>query len=320
MNIATRNVEGSKIIEPLKPGIYLGLSDTAYHADAALGSSGIRALRRGAKITIASPATVMGSAIHKHLLEGRETFERIYMRRPDDPEGASSSEKGAVTKAANLKAAAALKILLHGDDYDFIQNIARLISAHPDLAGALTNFLPEVSIFWERDGVRMKCRIDALKPRGLGDIKSIANEKKDRLSTACKWNIKRHRYDIQAEHYMEGRRMLPALFKAGHVFFADAIPPADRARQTEMLERIASAKEFAFQFIFVPKDGTPTVWSCIWSPGNPMLQFARGHIEEALDIYRNNREQFDAEPNWAVVEPVEELMIEDMPGGEFGWD
>jgi ABC-type transporter lipoprotein component MlaA len=301
-------------------GIHFGLNEDLYHADPALGSTDLRSLRRGAKLQIETKATIVGTAMHVCVLEGIEKFRRLYVRRPDDKEDATSSDKSATTRAANAAAAKVGRISLHGTEYDLIETCARVIDEHPDLSGALSGAATEVSIFWERDGVRMKCRIDALKPRGIGDLKSIQNERQDRLSVACKWAIKKRRYDIQGEHYMEGRDHLPKLFKAGLVFFHGEFAGAERDRLTKLLEACSSAKGHAFQFIFVPKDGTPTVWSCILSRRNPMLSIARQHIEEALDIYRRHRDAYTQNARWAIIEPVGELHSEDMPGGDFGWD
>lgn len=300
-------------------GVHFGLDEDLYHADPALGSTDIRSLRRGFKLKIETKALTVGKAMHACVLEPPK-FRNLYVRRPDDPEDASAADKGNLTKKANKEAAEKGQTSLHGSEYDLITSVARAIDTHPDLSGALKGAANEVSIFWERDGVRMKCRIDGMKPRGSGDLKSIANEKQDRLSTACKWAIKRRRYDIQAEYYMQGRDAIPALVKAGKVFFHGEWDGVERKRCEDLLEQcVAVGKKHAFQFIFVPKDGSPAIWSCILSRQNDMLKFARGHIEEALDIYRRNREAF-ADPRWALVEPVQELDLTEMPGGEFGWD
>jgi hypothetical protein len=301
-------------------GIHFGLDEEQYHRDSALGSSDLRALRRGAKLQIKTKATTVGSAMHTCVLEGRDKFRRLYMRRPDDTPEASSADKSAITRKANKDAAALGKIALHGDEYDLIETCAQVIDDHPDLSGALKGAATEVSVFWERDGIRLKCRMDALKPRGIGDLKSIANEYQDRLSIACKWAIKKRRYDIQAEHYMEGRDHVPKLFKAGLAFFHGKFAEDERLRLTKLLEQCSTVKSHAFQFIFVPKDGTPTVWSCILSRQNPMLAMARAHIENALDIFREHCDAYLRNERWAIVEQVGELHSEDMPGGEWGWD
>jgi len=194
-------------------------------------------------------------------------------------------------------------------------------------------------VFWERTHlmmpnggkkplakpIRMKARWDIFRPRGIGDLKSIANERQVRLSTVCKRAIKSYRYDIQAEHYLEGRRMLPLLVKENKIFFHGG-PTLDkdeidrRGVLLGLVNAAAKQPEFAFQFIFVPKQGVPNVWSCTLSPGNDMLQIARDHIEQALEVYLKVGDNFDKNPLWAMVEPVAELDINEMPGAAFGWE
>lgn len=313
--------------EPLPDGIYLNLPADRYHRDPALGSTDLRALRRGAKVTVDTPATVVGTAMHAMILDGKAEFQRRYVRRPDDSDGMTPSEKGAVTKAAKAKLREH-QDLLHGDDYDLVCDVATIIAAHPDMNGCFEGALHEVSVFWTReDGVRCKCRFDGLKPRGIGDLKSIANENNLPLDVACMLDIKRRRYDIQAAHYMESRRQLPALVAKDLIFdwrMAEA-PSADgkvllniSKDDAAFLHKVAEQKTFAFQFIFVPKNGARTVWGCVLSPGNPLLDHAAGHVEEAVAIFKKNPEFLTA-PGWAIIKPVRELMAEDIPGGDWGW-
>lgn len=333
-------------VPPFAPGIYFDLPEDVYHADTALGSSGIRDVRRGAKYQGSEKeSTIVGSAMHKLVLEGEKEFNRCYVLRPDDRPGATPSEKSVLTKAAKAKLLEHQE-LLHGDDWQMITGVSKLINSHPDLAGALDGAAREVSVFWERNyigepsniikrPIRMKCRWDVFKPRGIGDLKSIANERQVKLSHLCRRAIKSYRYDIQAEHYLEGRRALPALVRANRVYFCDSSGPRQANTPNDSLTsvqkqiatmrldlclRAASEPNFAFQFIFIPKQGVPNVWSCTLSPGNPILDFARTHIELALDMYLKVADNFDRNPMWSMIDPVEELSSEEMPGGEFGWE
>ena len=325
----------------LEPGIYLGLPEKQYHEDPALGSTDIRTLRKGAwkywhrswmnpkrapfddKTT---PARVMGKAIHKELLEGRQSFEAKFVRRPPDADGATPGEKSAITKACNAKLLDH-QFLLKADDYDFVLECGELIQAHPDLGGVLDGGMSEVSVFFdypvedivndetgELDGftVRCKARFDLLKPRGIGDIKSIANEQDILLATACRRAITAHRYPLQAEHYLEARRRLPALVKAGKIFSANG-SSADQTRNAEFLEAVAAEKRFAFQFIFIPKEGDPDAESWTLSPGNDLLKYERGAIDDALRIYKHFIQTYGTEQRWPLIKKVEELTLDTLP-------
>lgn len=320
------------------PGIYFGMSASEYHSDPSLGSTGIRALIKSARKywlrSLRNPAhlryieadkdsTVMGTAVHVALLDGADAFTSQYVRRPDDQPGATPAQKGAVTKAANVAAAAAGKISLHGDEWGIIEDLSWLIPSHPDLADVLIGGEHEVSIFWEdpNTGVACKCRFDILKPRGIGDLKTIENQFDERLEVACKRHIKRFRYDIQAEHYMEGRSQLPLLLKAGQVFECNHATNVDMAKgaqdRVNFVKECARTNEFFFQLVFASKS-MPEVWGCYFSRKNPILQRARVHIDGAFETYVRFADGAQ-EKEWPETWKLSELMDEELPGGEFGW-
>src|SRR6516164_2883887 len=121
----------------LPPGIYFGLPAVDYHADPALGSSDIRAMRkdidrwwRGSRFNPDeseralyqrdTKALVLGKAMHTLVLEGRAEFEAGYVRRPDDPPGSGGTDKAQLTKRAK-KDLLAGQHLLHGEEWDLCE-------------------------------------------------------------------------------------------------------------------------------------------------------------------------------------------------------
>ena len=317
----------------LPDGVYLDLPEDQYHADSALGSTDIRTLRKGANLfwwksdmnpkrpvqNDDTPGKVVGRALHALLLEGEDKLKKNFVRRPDDPKDATTAEKTAVTKAAKAKLLSH-QDLLHAKEWEFITGCKSIIDDDPDLKGCLDNGLSEVSVFWTRkDGVRCKARFDKLKLRGIGDIKSIANERERELGTACRLHIHTYRIDIQAEHYLEARRQLPALIKAKKVSqpngFAEDNP--DDIARLEFLDAVVAQKDFAFQLVFLPKQGAPDAWSCVLSPGNPILMTARVDIESAIDFYKLALKTYGTKQRWLPRREVSELAIEEMPAG-FG--
>lgn len=329
------------MIHPI--GIYYFMSNDEYHQDPAIGSSNIRAIlksprefwltshmnpRRDLYVDDDKDSTVVGTAIHTYLLDGVAAFHDAYIRRPDDAPGATPGEKGAATK--KFKATlSSHQTMLDGDDWGLVEHTHSVITTHPDLVDLFDGADTEVSVFWVNGaGIRCKARFDLMKPRGIGDLKSIANEKRDPLHIACKYAIKRNRYDIQAAHYLEGRRQLPRLFKQEKVFLIDRgenKPLADTAIGQagliyNRLREVAKSKEFAFQFIFVAKS-LPMSWACTLSPQNPMIENANTDIERAFQLYLGGVEVFgtDGQP-WPEDWRLEELHVDDMPGGAFGWN
>lgn len=316
----------------LPDGIYLGLSAERYHADTAMGSSQIRDALKGANLfwhkspmnpkppkKKKSDALTVGDAVHKLLLEGRGPFDALFVRGPyGEEDDYSSAEKSALTKAAKAKLTAG-QCLLSQEDYDFVVDCKSILDNDPKLKGCLDNALTEVSIFWTRpDGVRVKARHDALKLRGIGDIKTIANERERELPQACRLDISTYRYDIPAQHYSNGRLQIARLLEEGNVFAGDELAKLDHknnadAAVLEFLKKVAAQKQFGFQLVFIPKKGAPDAWSCTLTPGNPMMVSADGDIAQAIAVFKANIEAFGHKKRWVPNRDVEELDINDMP-------
>lgn len=306
----------TKQIEPLAPGIYFGLDEASYHADPALGSTDIRKLRRNPSSywfsswmnplrppNKGSPGRTRGSAMHKLVFEGEELFGRLYMRGAEHTEDMSSAEKGAATKEVNKRAAALGKTALPATDYDQVAIAAAMISKNPELKTVFASGAAEVSVFWQRNGIRLKARFDYIKPRGIGDLKGCANTKDIAFPAACRNDITNYSYHVQARHYLDARAVVPQLAHDGLVH-GDHDP--------DLLVKIGAANSYAWQFIFYQTDGAPITWSCILSPQNPILEIAAIDIETALNNFVNYRERFGTDM-WLLIETPHELPIEDMP-------
>jgi hypothetical protein len=319
-----------------EPGVYLNMPAEEYHADIALGSTNIRDLvasprrfwerswmnpARDLYIGDETDATQLGTALHCRLLEGRDVFTRRYMRRPDDAAGASTGQKSATTKKANADAAAAGRISLHGNEWTLCEQSNQIITEHEDLKDIFTGGLHEVSVFWRSlQDVPMKVRFDVLKPKAIADIKSIApRDAFTRLESAAKMRIKYAKYHIQAEHYLEGRRKLAGLVKDERCFNAGG--PLGRTQispSLDLLKACAAQKAFAYVLVFLHKS-IPECWGGILSPGNDLLIAARDQIDTAVTGYVRARQQFGTKP-WPQEWRLREIDINEMPGGEFGWN
>lgn len=333
----------------LPDGIYIGLSNARYHRDLALGSTDLRNLLKGPnlywhkklnpkrpKSNDSTPSKILGNATHRLLLDGEKPFKAEYVRGPYGPDDdLSSAEKSALTKAAKKNLMVGQE-LLSQEDYDFVVGCKDVLDADPELQGCLDNGLSEVSVFWTRpDGVRCKARLDKLKVRGIGDIKTIANERERPIEQACWLDIATYRYDIPAEHYCEGRRQMSALLAAGKVYVGDGqddegvdVAPElitkDDASADQLLSFLAqcvAVKNFGFQLVFIPKKGAPDAWSTTLSQGNPILigstdplvVGARLDIETAIHLFKEAMTKFGPNKRWLPGHPVEELDIANLP-------
>jgi hypothetical protein len=292
-----------------RQGIYFDLNEADYHADSALGSTDIkRLLQSGPDYWWDSPLNPdyspsqptpqqrFGRALHKYVLEGSQAFRSLYVRRPDD----------LVTLTAKAKAELCPngENVLDGEDFDRIEISAKLIAQNPDLASAFEGGVPEVSVFWDASGIRCKARFDYLKPRGIGDLKSIRNWTGRSFDEACRRAIVDYRYDLQAEHYLQGRTQIPELVSDKKVY-GDHDPA--------WLQRVVAAERFAFQWIFFQAEGAPISWSCSLSPGSAILEIAARDRQQAFAIYRHYQQQFKPGEMWLLQDPVSELQLADMP-------
>jgi hypothetical protein len=321
----------------LPDGIYIGLSSERYHADPALGSSNIRDLRKGANLywhksrmnpnrpkDKKTPSKILGTAVHRLLLDGMDAYEADFVRGPYGPDDdLSPGDKSSLTKAAKAKLLQGQE-LLSQEDFDFVLGCKDVLDRDPDLQGCLDNGLSEVSIFWTRkDLVRCKARLDKLKIRGIGDLKTIANERERPLDQACLLDIGTYRYDIPVAHYSEGRRRMAGFLDRGKVFTEDGeeLLAADFPQGREVLDflyKCAAEDHFGFQLVFIPKQGAPDAWSCTITPviENPIYAEACVDIEAAIDVYKAALAKYGTS-RWLPGHSVEEVTPDMLPFG-FG--
>jgi hypothetical protein len=296
------------------PGVYFGLSEDLYRADPALGSTDIKRLAQSPpdywfgsvhnplrESREPTPGQKFGTAIHKFVLEGREAFEARYA--PTDSKGNTKEGK------AELSAIEAEgKIALPRKDWDRIKLSGTMVRANPEISTAFTNGFSEVSVFWERDGIRRKARFDYLKTRALVDLKSDANRNQQEFVTACRNSIGRYRYDIQAAHYCEGRAQLRA-------FVSDGAMYGDY--DYDWLFGASVQDAWAFVWIFYQSEGAPLTWGTTLSPGNGLFDFANASIAKAEENYRAFKDRFGLDQPWVLAEPLAEIDVNDLPAWSF---
>jgi PDDEXK-like domain of unknown function (DUF3799) len=309
----------TETVKPREPGVYFGLDAEAYHADPSLGSSSERQLatnpsdywfrswmnpsRPADKET---PATIRGTAVHALVFYGEDAFDRRYMRGADNTDDMSAAEKAAATKAANKRASERGLIALPGQTYDNIAIASAMIAKNPKLAKALTGGLNEVSVFWRDpgNGLPKKARLDCLKPRGVGDLKSLVNKYDKPFPKACIDSVVNFRGDVQACHYLRARGMIPKLV-------ADGCVHGDH--DYGLLRTIIASKEWAWQWVWWQAEGAPITYSKVLSPANPLLEISAATIAKADQNYVAYMERFGPDEMWLLEEEPSELFIEDMP-------
>lgn len=308
-----------KVAELLPVGIHFGLDEQVYHRDPGIGSTDIRKLARNPAdywyeswMNPNRPAEgkssrgrSRGTALHKLVYEGRDMFDSMFMRGPDQ-DGMSQGEKTTSTRAANAEAAKRGMECLKADDYDRVLIAAAMITKNPALATVFTGGMSEVSVIYEMDGVRRKARFDYLKIRGIGDLKTCANQFDMPFPEACRSAISSYRYHEQATWYLDARALLPQLVADGAVY-GDHDP--------EWLKKVAAQQRWGWQFVFFQTEGAPITWSAILSPQNAAIVDAgRAANRAGIENFKRYMKEFGPNDIWLLIEQPEELMIEDMPG------
>ena len=298
------------------PGVYFGLDEAAYHADVALGSGDMRRLatnpfdfwwgsrfnpnRKPEKLT---DALYFGRAVHTAVLEGLPKFKAMYA-----PVYSPGSTRAGIDERDRAKRLNMLPI--NSDDYEQIMLAGTAIKSNPYLAEAFSLGGSEVSVFWVRDGIKRKARLDYVKRTAIVDLKSIRNTRDVDFRAACRSRASEARYDAQAAHYIEGRNEALKHIRSGHVFGSgpDGL----------LLSLLAAGEQYAFVFVFLQVDGSPLTWALQFSPGNPILDAGRAHIERAEANWRAFNEKFGGiETPWVLAEPPEEADINDFKPWAF---
>lgn len=185
-----------------------GMDDETYHGIDAVSASRLKDFLRSPmhmhhhkSEPKSSPALAFGSAFHCAVLESL-AFERKYAVAPADID-----RRTTVGKAAweSFLAASAGKRVISADDWDVITGMAREILLHPS-AGELVagRTETEASLFWSRDGIACKARLDAYNAdwKAIIDIKSTENSGPSSFARS----IASFGYHVQAAWYIDAAR------------------------------------------------------------------------------------------------------------------
>jgi len=183
----------------MKPGIYSGVSNADYHRDPALGSTSLKTLATRTPAHYqhdkthpkTSDAFDLGTVVHSIILEGDAFGVEIC------PFSAWTTK---AAKDARDEARAAGKIPLLTRDWLQVLNMRDAVMAHPIARDLFTGHKAEQSVFWDEDGLTLKCRPDAWKPGMLVDLKTTRSADPNEFGkTAHEFG-----YHQSAAHYIDG--------------------------------------------------------------------------------------------------------------------
>lgn len=181
------------------PGIYSGVSNRDYHADPALGSTSLKTLATRTPAHYQwdkthpkfSDAFTLGTAAHSLILENDTTGIVVV-------DAANWMTKAA--KEAKAEALAAGKQPLLASEVAQVTAMQDAVMAHPVARKLFTGHKAEESVFWDEDGLTLKCRPDAWKPGLLVDLKTTRDANPNEFGkTAHEYG-----YHQSAGHYIDG--------------------------------------------------------------------------------------------------------------------
>jgi hypothetical protein len=182
-----------------EPGIYGGIPNADYHADPALGSTSLKTLATKTPTHYQhdkthpkfSDAFTLGTAAHSLILEG-STADIVVVQ--------ADNWLTKDAKAAKAEALAAGKQPLLTKEMAQVVAMRDAVMAHPVARELFTGHLAEQSVFWEEDGLALKCRPDAWKPGILVDLKTTRSADPNEFGkTAHEFG-----YHQSAAHYIDG--------------------------------------------------------------------------------------------------------------------
>lgn len=165
-------------------------------------------------------------------------------------------------------------------------------------AGSLIDGAAELSIFWLRNGVRCKCRLDyALAPTATRknaiviDLKSFTNYRGNSDEEAGRFKIYELAYDVQAAHYKNGIKAAVDLAKANAVF--GDVP------QNDNLFKFLTAKSFDWVWVMLRRDAglVPVVQSV--DLDDEFIVDADRTVEAAIDNLKKFTAEFGSDQLWS---------------------
>lgn len=181
------------------PGIYDGISNADYHKDSALGSTSLKTLATKTPAHYqhdkahpkSSAAFTLGTAAHSLILEG-DTSGIVVVE--------SDNWLTKDAKAAKAAALAEGKQPLLTKEIEQVWAMTHAVMAHPEAWKLFKDHKAEQSVFWDEEGLMLKCRPDAWKPSVLIDLKTCASADPNEFGKVAH----SFGYHQSAAHYIDG--------------------------------------------------------------------------------------------------------------------
>ena len=193
-------------------GIYFNMPEDEYHAQEGLSSTGIKELLQSPSNfwfnSVYNPLYVPkktnfledGKMFHCLYLEGEEVFNDRYIVIPD-----YITNKNSRVYDNWQKFEANGRLPISFEKYNHIITHAEYVNQWlaPNI---FKDGFPEVSIFWEQDGIPCKCRVDYLRQNGFIDLKTFEKSNTKNIDEYVQDYIFKYAVYIQLRFYEKAIR------------------------------------------------------------------------------------------------------------------
>jgi hypothetical protein len=290
-------------------------------------------------------ALIYGRALHCRVLEGAEAFDKRYcrafnkqdvpadtMRTVDDlkrflrENGSmlSGKKEDLITRAKMIPGCPPIYDLLEADYMALNDGKEPLSVAHWDSLETAINWMqadellspimdagtfqlgaPEVSIFYEDAGVKLKLRLDYLLGHAIVDLKSFAPMFAEKPAYAIPKAIIRYRYDLQAAAYIRGFQRARNFWEEGRIFGEEPFPG--------FLEKCYSRRDPDWIWVFLKSTGAPQPFVRQLALQSDVFKVAQWQVETAIKRYRELVERYGRDNDWPPQNAPETLASDDFP-------
>lgn len=313
-----------------KDGIYFRLPEDEYHADSAIGASGIVDLNisplayfmnspwNPAKLADEkdekeTAATIRGTYFHEALAGIRSSFVV-------KPAGMSFATK----EGKDFKARHEGRTFIKADDAARAQTMidAMRETGALERVGGVGGGISEISVFYtDAAGRRRKFRIDRLHDGQAYDWKTMANSMNKDLETLVAHTVAQHRYHVKAFWYQAGLQVMKKMVeKTGAAAF---MSETSEAEYQAMLELSRSDAIVPFWYVFIENSGVPNVVARRFvshDPAGQMNAYFRGakqEVERALGVWDAYMNSHGTEKPWFGEAHFKEFADEDFSAARW---
>lgn len=271
-------------IEPLQPGIYLGLDEEIYFDDPAVSFSGIKKLLRSpAEYWLASKMNPnrdpkaaeekdvlsQGKLFHTLLLEPGRFDEKYFIM----PGGRWDEQKKMVSRSDYQATVGAVKV---------VRSLERAERLFDKSFG-----YPEVTVVWldPRTGVMCRARHDFFCWEWTVDYKTADNIQEDFL----RMTFRRYEYHLQHAHYTEGRKQVRKMMEAGKANFYGEF-------SDKFMNEFMGAQDDFFTFVFQGKKDPYTALPIMLDESS--IENGQNQCRKGLDIFKRYMDQYGTDKPW----------------------